>query len=538
MGHHQDLALDRDLAQRGPDLGPHFAPDPGIDLVEDEGRHVVVTGQDHLERQHEPGEFAPRRRLGERPRVVPLIEPHGERHLLRPVRLRLGQRRHRRLELSSGQPQLRQELPDGAAESAGGFGALGGEFGRGVPEAPLGRLSPGRQGAQIGVGGVEQVELPRRSVAGGQHGIHAAAVLLGQLEQQITAALDLGQTGRVLGDVVRVLAGQPGELGEVGKGAVEELAPRGGLGVLAFQLGQRPVGLPEDAERPPLVTVERLGEASGLFAEGAGVRQLAGLGLEPHFLARRELGVPDLGHHVTEIVGAPLDLVALAGERGLLVAQGLHGPESLVHRRAGPLGAGERVEDVALGVGPEQGLGLVLAVQVDECGAELGQRGQGGGAPVDPGARPPLRAHLAADDHPLLLGIEPQSVEPAAECRVGIEGPLHHAACRAGADERAVRALAQQEGERIDEHRLPRPGLPGEDVQPLSELQRDFGDRGEVPDAELDDHRACCRCWRSPQWSLSRINSKKLSPSSRTRSTRWSARRTSTLSPVTRVVPT
>ena len=51
--------------------------------------------------------------------------------------------------------------------------------------------------------------------------------------------------------------------------------------------------------------------------------KLPGLGLEPFILPRLELGVPDLGDDMPEVVGAALHLVALAGQGGLLLPERL-----------------------------------------------------------------------------------------------------------------------------------------------------------------------------------------------------------------------
>ena len=54
-----------------------------------------------------------------------------------------------------------------------------------------------------------------------------------------------------------------------------------------------------------------------------------------------------------------------------------------------------------------------------------------------------------------------------------------------GRDDVGRRALAEQERERVDEHRLARAGFAGEHVEAGLERQRDVGDDGEVADAQL-----------------------------------------------------
>ncbi len=79
----------------------------------------------------------------------------------------------------------------------------------------------------------------------------------------------------------------------------------------------------------------------------------------------------------------------------------------------------ERVQDVALGVGMKQRLGLVLAVKVYQEGTDPAEHGDGGGTAVDPGAGAPVAGDLAANDQPVILRIEPGSVEAAPEGRIG-----------------------------------------------------------------------------------------------------------------------
>jgi len=71
-------------AQRLPDPPSHFAADPLIHFVEHQARHGIVLRQHDLERQHQAGQLAPRRDLGERARLDPDVELNLERHILRP----------------------------------------------------------------------------------------------------------------------------------------------------------------------------------------------------------------------------------------------------------------------------------------------------------------------------------------------------------------------------------------------------------------------------------------------------------------------
>jgi len=50
----------------------------------------------------------------------------------------------------------------------------------------------------------------------------------------------------------------------------------------------------------------------------------------------------------------------------------------VAHGRALDVGSGERIEHVALGVGPQQRLGLMLAVEIDQQRAQLRQHAHRG----------------------------------------------------------------------------------------------------------------------------------------------------------------
>ncbi len=92
-------------------------------------------------------------------------------------------------------------------------------------------------------------------------------------------------------------------------------------------------------------------------------------------------------------------------------------------------------------------------------------------------------------------------------------------------------ALAEQQRERIHDHRLAGAGLAGQDVEAGLERQRDVGNDGEIADAKLRKHYLRVRSLKSPQCSFFRSRLKKLSGPSRMRRMGRSARRTSRRSP-------
>ncbi len=192
---------------------------------------------------------------------------------------------------------------------------------------------------------------------------------------------------------------------------------------------------------------------------------------------------------MAQVVRPAPDLVALRRERGLLIPQAVQRRVRLRHRRALGLRVGECVEDVALGVGVEQRLGLVLAVEIHQQRAELAEHRGGGRAAVHPRPRAALGRDLAPHDQPSVLEIEAEGFDPLAGDLVDpLERALDDGLRGAGTHAAAGGALAEQQRERIHQHGLPRPGLAGEDVEAGAEMEGDVGDGGEVADAELGDH--------------------------------------------------
>ena len=94
-------------------------------------------------------------------------------------------------------------------------------------------------------------------------------------------------------------------------------------------------------------------------------------------------------------------------------------------------------------------------------------------------------------------------LEHALDDRRGAPGP----------DRSARRPARRAAGERVDEHRLARPGLAGQHVEAGAELQGDVGDGGEVPDPELGDHRRGSRARRDrPSAASARIRREEAVP--------------------------
>ena len=115
-------------------------------------------------------------------------------------------------------------------------------------------------------------------------------------------------------------------------------------------------------------------------------------GLDLAILRRRAL---DFFDHMPQVIRLAAHVLASARELLLAPLEVAQPLIRIAHRRPLDRRVGVRVQHVSLGIDPQQGLGLVLAVQVHEQRAELRQDVDGGGAAVDPGAGPSLPGDLA-----------------------------------------------------------------------------------------------------------------------------------------------
>ena len=148
------------------------------------------------------------------------------------------------------------------------------------------------------------------------------------------------------------------------------------------------------------------------------------------------MGPLDLLDHVTQVVGLVLDVLP-AGFELCVTALELSQPlVRIPHRDAldGRVAVG--IEDVALRVLPEQGLRLMLPVQIDEQRAELGEHAHGSGAAVHPGAGSALPHDFPLEDHAPVFGLHPQGGQGRSQTVQGGRGEfkraLDHGLRRAG----------------------------------------------------------------------------------------------------------
>ena len=174
-------------------------------------------------------------------------------------------------------------------------------------------------------------------------------------------------------------------------------------------------------------------------------------------------------------------------ERGVLGGRGVQLRKMLRVFCAQRLGSGEGVEQFELLRIREQRLVIVRPVQVHEPVAEQLQHGECGRAAVDELAVRPRRGKDALQNELCVLArLHALFFEPRVQVRVVFHGKnrLDRAALRAGADERLLRPLAEDELERADDDRLPRTRLARHRREARRERPRQLFDEREIADAE------------------------------------------------------
>ena len=212
---------------------------------------------------------------------------------------------------------------------------------------------------------------------------------------------------------------------------------------------------------------------------------------------------------MAEVVGLFADRLPPLHQVALLLDQSAEARVALRHEPGLGGSPGKAVEQLALGVGLEQGDRLVLAVQIGEGAAELFQGRHRGRAAIDPGPRSPLGRHFPADHDPVVLGIEAERFEDGLEpARQRLEDALDDRLLRAGPDRPAFSPASEQQGQSIDQHRLAGAGFAGQDVEAGAQMEGRVGDCHQVTNPELGDHWMLSRSARSPQRRLCRIRAK------------------------------
>ena len=295
------------------------------------------------------------------------------------------------------------------------------------------------------------------------------AVLAPQVAQQLPAGPQrrqplgvffdaLGDGPDVVRDVVEIGLHRSQTIGERPiRGAVAQGTERGRDGV----------------ERRAVVAAERGARQCAGFAMGQRVGQLALVALESLVFVGvgegRALQLVDLEPVEIDLARPRAFVAAERRERGVDRRQLRAG--SFEGRRVDRT---EAIERGALRCGRHERLVRVLAVDVDERQAELGQRCHRREAPVEIGAGTTVARHDAAHDH-LVVGREHEST---FDDRLGAAG-AHH---------RAVGPAAEQQPDRFDDHRLARARLARDRGEAGPEHEREIGDDSEVGDGQFGEH--------------------------------------------------
>jgi hypothetical protein len=120
----------------------------------------------------------------------------------------------------------------------------------------------------------------------------------------------------------------------------------------------------------------------------------------------------------------------------------------------------------------------VLAVDVDGARPELGETGGGRQAAVDVGTRSAVGGDDAGDD--VLLAVDD---EAALDAGLG----------RARADHRGISSPADQQADRLDEHRLAGAGLAGQGGQAVADDEVEGFDHAQLLDVQFVEHQRSAR---------------------------------------------
>ena len=133
---------------------------------------------------------------------------------------------------------------------------------------------------------------------------------------------------------------------------------------------------------------------------------------------------------------------------------------------------------------------FVLAVQIHQTASQGRKRRNRGGTAVGPGPIAALRIDVAPDYEPVLLDVDTGLGRQMGNVRQGfqVEARLDNGAFRAGPDQLAAGTLSHEQGEGVDQHRLPRTGLSSENVQPRPQWEGHILDYCEITNAEFVQH--------------------------------------------------
>ncbi len=301
-----------------------------------------------------------------------------------------------------------------------------------------------------------------------------------QAVERVEPFLDPDQATRIGGDALGVVAQlrrhvadldvqRRDPLGDRVEGRVEP----GRAGQLRFGLGQggrRAAAFEVGPGQPGVGSRRRLGEALGMaqpLAVDSQRRALLGVRFD----------LLDLGELIPIEVEVTLPRAFALAQLGQL---GGEAPDLAVGFAVGVaerqvLDPGEAVQHLHLGRGDRQLAVLVLAEEGDQAPAQRLQVGRRGAAPGDEGAGSPARRDPPSQHH--LVGVLGEALGELGQLRVveqaggQVEDALDPGLGGTRPHDPRFRLAAHQQVERVRQHRLPRPGLPGDRVQARAQPQ-------------------------------------------------------------------
>ena len=357
------------------------AADARIDLVEHERRRLVGLGEDLLDRERDPGQFAARRDPGECPGRLARVRGQSIDDLVDPrgiERDRVAVELHRRLR-GTGDPSAQGDLEHALGEAqvperradGGGHRARGRATGpgQGVGRSPDLAEQAGIVGIASRAFAIEPVQalgLGLGTFAVGDDRGLAVAIPSFERVDRPEALLERGDRGRIVLDGLGERACLGGHIGQLRLQARQPLSQR-------FVPRVHPCDDPRLAQgdRDPIARSPTLGGqglVDGRRAARDGLPVLGGRqpGADLVGLAGAQLRRRDLPRLVLEELEAAGELTGIAdelGEGGPVGPPRLHG---VGHGRPQALVPPEPVEEVALPALVEEPLLVVLAVDLDE----------------------------------------------------------------------------------------------------------------------------------------------------------------------------
>ena len=276
---------------------------------------------------------------------------------------------------------------------------------------------------------------------------------------------------------------------ELDPGALERRRRR-----LEHRAGARrhPLDRPLRAGEPRLdaaLTAEDRQRLGDRLAELLAVHQPRARRGERLLLARLGRQLVQLVLHVAPIgllARRPLDLGGGRLPRPLRLSPGCMGG---AHRRDRGLEPAVGIEQTALGRRIEQGLLLVLAMDLDQQLADPAQQPAADRLIVDERPRAAVGGEHAAQ-HQVVLGLDAVLAEQRRRRRVG--GRREHRADRGLrrtlADQRPIGPATQREAEGVEQDRLAGAGLAGQHAEPAGELEVEPLDQDDVADRKAGQH--------------------------------------------------